>query len=71
MRVKLYDVHHEHIKAFFTWEKEFARWLEESADTFFAKGGRAELWNDEEVYCFGPPISSRRELKTEMRDRAA
>ena len=69
MRVKLYNALHEHAGTYAVWEKNFTRWLDESADTFFAEGGYAEVWNDEDVYRFAPPAHSRLELRSQISDR--
>jgi hypothetical protein len=71
MKVKLYNAHHEHIGTYAVGAKNFTVWLEECSDTFFAKGGHAELWNEREVYRFAPPVHSSRKLKGQIRSLAA
>lgn len=70
MRIKLYNACGEHMKTFAVWEKNFAHWLDDSADAFFTDGGYTEIWNDREVFCFEPTAQSRSELKRQIRARA-
>lgn len=71
MRIKLYDARHQLIKTLSAGERDFARWLEDAAETFFAGGGYAEIWNDREVYCFAPGVCSRNELRYQVKTLAA
>jgi hypothetical protein len=71
MRVKLYNARHELTKTLAAGGKDFARWLEDSADAFFARGGYAEIWNDREVFCFDHDVYSRDELKKQIKALAA
>jgi hypothetical protein len=71
MRVKLYNAIHEHTGTYAVWEKNFAVWLDESADTFFAAGGHAQIWNHREAFCHERAVRSRRELRCRMKALAA
>lgn len=71
MRVKLYNALGEHVRTLAAWEKDFTQWLDEFADAFFAAGGYAEIWNDQEVFRFEPAAKSRSELKQRMKALAA
>lgn len=67
MKVKLFNSRGEHVRTFCIAERDFARWMDDVADGFFATGGSAELCNDREINFLPAAVQTRRELRRQIR----
>jgi hypothetical protein len=71
MHIKLFDGQGLHQNTYVLSDKAFDQWMDEAAETFFERGGYAELWNDREVYRLHAAVQGKSALKRHIRTLGA